>query len=104
MAKKQLINKQELNKRIAADRFNQIRNELVGRPRWGSQLSAVVVRQSQRLSQNLSMDRAFSPFLFGCFIPGALPQEVIATGNRGLKARSITSFEIASPDPSDAQE
>jgi hypothetical protein len=29
--------------------------------------------------------------------PGAKPQEIIATGNKGLKARSKISFETVSP-------
>jgi hypothetical protein len=46
------------------------------------------------------MEQAFSPFLFTGFIPGAKPQEAIATGKKGLKARSIASFEIVSGKPS----
>jgi hypothetical protein len=35
----------------------------------------------------------FQPLSWCCFIPGAEPQEIIATGNKGLKARSIISIE-----------
>ena len=39
-----------------------------------------------------AMERAFSPWLFCCFIPGALPQ-VNGRDGKGLKARSMVGFE-----------